>query len=48
MEFVHKIGMTLTDLNLTLKLQEEQKILGGYTKGDVAPEDMAAILTKQK
>lgn len=47
MEFLHKNGMTLTDLNLTPKLQEEQKILGGYTKGDVAPEDMADILRKQ-
>jgi hypothetical protein len=48
MEFMHKNGMTLNDLAMTPKVQEEHQIMGGYTKGDLAPEDIAAIRLKQE
>lgn len=47
MEFLHKNGMTLSDLALTPKIQEEHQIMGGYTKGDIQPEEMDDIKQKQ-
>lgn len=47
MEFLHKNGMTLSDLALTPKVQEEHSIMGGYTKGDITPEDMAETRKRQ-
>ncbi len=48
MEYLHKNGMTLTDLALTPKIQEEQKSMGGYIQGEIKPEQMADILEKNK
>lgn len=48
MEFMHKNGMTLNDLAMTPKVQEEHQIMGGFTKGEVVPEDIDAVRAKQK